>query len=70
LAGNKKEYIKKKTDTSFEIVVKAEALQNMANKSVTQKLSDFFNIPISKIRLINGHHSPKKMFNIDNELEY
>ena len=67
LAGSKKEYIKKKTETSLEIAVKAKALQNMANRSVIQKLSEFFDIPTSKIRLINGHHSPKKMFNIDNE---
>lgn len=65
--GSKKEHIKKTGEQALEIAVKAKAAQNLANRAVTEKLAGFYNIPVSQIRLINGHRNRKKMFSIECE---
>lgn len=67
LAGSKKEYLKQVGDKRLEVAIKAKAKQNLANRAVITKLAEFYNISPSQIRLINGHHTPRKMFDIHNE---
>ena len=60
----KKEKVKKVSDDSFEISVKEKAQQNQANKRVCEILSECFKVPLSAVRIINGHRTPKKIISI------
>jgi uncharacterized protein YggU (UPF0235/DUF167 family) len=64
-AGAKKENIEKVSDDHYKISVKQRAERNMANNRVIEILADVFSINIKQVRIINGHHSPSKMFSID-----
>lgn len=63
-AGSKKEVFKKLKEDAFQISVKEKAEMNMANRRVLSLLSENLNLPIGKIKLISGHHSPSKIFSI------
>jgi uncharacterized protein YggU (UPF0235/DUF167 family) len=63
-AGAKKESFVKKTDDHFVVAVKEPAQMNRANKQVVALLADYFNIPIGKVHLVSGHHSPGKIFDV------
>ncbi|RKZ24829.1 DUF167 domain-containing protein [bacterium] len=65
--GSKKDSIEKKGIDSFEVQVKEKAKEGRANKAVIEILSDYFNIPKEKIRLIRGAKSHHKIFEIKNE---
>ncbi len=60
-----KENLEKIRDTSFKISVKDPAQNNRANKRIIEILSDYFNIPTSKIKIITGHHMPGKILDIE-----
>ena len=49
---------------SFEIYVKAEPKMGLANREVFSTLSNYFNIPINKIRLVKGFKERNKIFDI------
>jgi len=65
LAGVKKELVKEVGDKRLEIHVKEPAEANMANRRVTEILSDRLNVSIKKIKIINGHHHPVKLFSVE-----
>jgi len=66
VAGSKKETVTKLSDTSYALSVTEPALQNRANKRVVEILALQCGVPVSKVRIINGHHSPSKMLSVDN----
>ena len=66
-AGAGKESFKKKSEDHFEISVKEKAERNMANTRVIELLAEHFKIPISKVRIINGHHHPSKLLIIEDQ---
>jgi len=61
---SKKESVTRESETELYIAVKEKAERNMANKRVVTLLSGEYNVSTSDIRLVTGHHSPTKMFNI------
>ncbi len=63
-AGAKKETIEKVADDHYKISVKQRAERNMANSRIIEILADIFKVNPKQVRLINGHHSPSKIFNI------
>lgn len=63
-AGAKKETFRKKSEDHFEISVKEEAKQNMANRRVVEVVARELRIPKEKIKIISGHHSPGKILSI------
>ncbi len=63
-AGTKKESFEQVSDDHFKVSVKEKAEQNMANRRVIKLLADFFNTGEKNIRLIHGHHSPSKIFDV------
>lgn len=63
--GAKKESLKKLKADHYAISVKEPAERNMANHRVTELVANYFNVPKSKARLVSGHRSPSKIFNID-----
>lgn len=58
-----KEKVEKTGEDRFEIHVKEPAEGNIANTRVLEILKSLF--PNKKIRIINGHHSPRKLISID-----
>ena len=64
-AGAKKESFKQKSEDHFEISVKEKAERNMANKRVLELIAQHFKVPISKVRIVNGHRHPGKLIVIE-----
>lgn len=64
-AQAKKESIKETKDRHFGISVKEPAQRNMANKRVIELIANHYRVPHSKVRIINGHHSPSKLLTVD-----
>jgi uncharacterized protein YggU (UPF0235/DUF167 family) len=65
LAGVKKEVVKELGENRLEIHVKEPAEANMANKRVTEILSARLGVSVKKIKIINGHHHPVKLFSVE-----
>ena len=66
-AGARKEELKQTSNDHFEISVKERAERNMANKRVIEIIAEFFEVPVGKVRIVNGHRSPAKLLVIENE---
>ncbi|MDD5144835.1 MAG: DUF167 family protein [Candidatus Pacebacteria bacterium] len=62
--GAKKEKIIKKEEDKFEIHVKEKPERGLATGRTAKILSDYFKVPVSKIRLIKGSKERSKIFNI------
>ncbi len=65
LAGAKKELLEKISTDHFKISVREKAKQNMANVRIRELVANHFSLPIGKIRIISGHHSPSKIVSVD-----
>lgn len=65
IAGAKKEKIKQTSPDHFEVSVKEEAKQNMANGKVRELIAAHFGATLSAVRIISGHHSPGKILRVD-----
>lgn len=63
-ADAKKEKVEVDGSDNFKISVKESAEQNRANRRVIELLAEHFGISTGKVRLINGHRMPSKIFNI------
>ena len=64
-AGAKKEKIEKVKNGGLAISVREPARQNLANKRVREILAEHFGVPLSSVRLLSGHRSPRKLFSIE-----
>jgi uncharacterized protein YggU (UPF0235/DUF167 family) len=64
-AGVAKESFIKKSEDHFEISVKQKAERNMANNRVLELVAEYFKVPASRVRIINGHRHPSKLLIID-----
>ena len=64
-AGAKKEFWKEKSEDHFEISVKEKAERNMANARVLELVAEHFKIPISRVRIVNGHKHPSKLLIVE-----
>jgi uncharacterized protein (TIGR00251 family) len=62
-AGAKREQVTEKKGVLY-ISVKEPAQDNAANKQVMRILADHFNVGMSDVRLISGHHKPNKTFSV------
>lgn len=60
-AGARKEKLTEKKPDHFIISVKEKAERNLANTRILELISLHFKIPISKVRIVNGHTHPKKL---------
>jgi hypothetical protein len=63
----KREEMLEESSDHFLISVKVPAKRNLANARVRELLARHFKLPVSKVRIINGHHSPSKLLAIDIE---
>lgn len=62
----KKESFTQIDDTHFHIAVKEKAERNQANEKIIELLRAHFNT--SNVRIINGHHSPSKLFSVGDDV--
>lgn len=53
-------------EKTLSIAVKEPATQNLANARVRELVALEFHVPIGKVKMISGHRSPRKIFDIDN----
>ncbi len=60
-AGANREEFKKIREDTFEAMVKEKAEGNRANKRVLELVANHLNIPVSHVKILNGHHSPSKL---------
>ena len=60
----RKERVMKIDNTTYQIAVREPAERNMANVRIREILSEEFNVPVSEIKILTGHHSSSKMFSI------
>ncbi len=67
-AGGKKETFQQLALDTFRVTVKEPAERNLANKRVRELIAKHYEISIGSVRLISGHHSPSKIFSVDNSL--
>ena len=64
-AGVKKESFVQKTEDSFEISVREKAQRNQANTRVLELVAEHFKVPVSRVRIINGHKHPSKLLIVE-----
>jgi uncharacterized protein YggU (UPF0235/DUF167 family) len=59
----KEERLEEVKENYFEISVREKAERNGANKRIIEILKEYFST--SDIKIINGHHSPKKLISVE-----
>ncbi|MDD3386370.1 MAG: DUF167 family protein [Candidatus Pacebacteria bacterium] len=64
---SKEEKIIKKNKDSFDVFVREEAERNMANKRIIEIISDYFEVPQNKVKMIKGFKESSKIFDIKND---
>jgi uncharacterized protein YggU (UPF0235/DUF167 family) len=67
IADAKKEIVVKESTDHYRISVREKAEHNMANSRVREIVADEFRVPVQKIRIVSGHHSPSKILSVDVE---
>ena len=64
-AGAREESFVQKSEDHFEVSVREKAERNMANGRVVELVAGHFKVPVSKVRIVNGHRSPSKLLIIE-----
>ena len=49
----------------FKVKVKASPVKGEANKAVIKVIADFFNIPRSRVKILSGHKTSRKLILIE-----
>lgn len=70
LAGaNKESFLpnknKKDSGDYFEACVKEKAKNNMANIRIIELVAEYFHVPTSAVRIVNGHRHPSKLLVVE-----
>ena len=63
--GARKERILKESDDTFRISVKEPRERNMANGRIREILCAEYSVPLSRVKLLTGHHSSSKLYSVD-----
>lgn len=71
-AGARKEWIKPARSASgqeskdhFEVSVREKAERNLANTRVLALVAEHFSVPVSHVKIMNGHRHPSKLIVVD-----
>lgn len=62
--GAKREEVKKISDDHYMVAVKAPPVEGRANDAIISLLSEYFDIPRSRIRIVKGLKSRDKVIEI------
>lgn len=63
--GAREDGVKKISETSFVVTVKARPIDGKANEAVIKVLAKYFDVPKSRIEIVSGHSSSRKIVAID-----
>lgn len=63
-AGMKNESLTKLKEDHFEIITKAPAQGNAANKRVREMIAGEYGVSAKAVRLVSGHHHPSKILEV------
>ncbi len=63
--GVKKERILQESEAEYTISVREKAERNQANRRIIEIMSHEFNVEESRIRIISGHRSMRKIISIE-----
>lgn len=64
IAGMRKEKVTQIDSVTFEMTVKEPAERNLANKRIRTILAERYVVEEGKVRIVTGHHSQSKIFDI------
>lgn len=64
-ANAKREALVVKSKDKLLVKVTEPAKQNLANRRVRELVAQHCAVPLSKVKIISGHHSPSKMLSVD-----
>lgn len=65
IPGARHESFVEKKPGYFDAKIKEKAERNMANERVIELVADFYKVPTSKVRIVNGHQHPSKLLVVD-----
>ena len=65
-AGARKEHWEQKSEDHFDVAVREKAERNMANTRVLELVAEHFSVPVTKVRIVNGHKHPSKLLVVEN----
>ncbi len=63
----KREQIKRVNDQTFELTIKEPAERNLANNRIKELLANEYKIKVNQVRLVSGHHSGSKIFDVKSD---
>ncbi len=63
--GARKESFVEKSEDHFEVSVREKPERNMANTRVLELVATHFQVPVSSVRIINGHKHPSKLLVVE-----
>jgi len=63
--NSKENKVEKINNQHFTVSVKEPPMDNKANIAIMELLSEYFNVPISNIKLISGRTTKNKVFEIE-----
>ncbi|MEZ4104506.1 MAG: DUF167 domain-containing protein [Candidatus Paceibacterota bacterium] len=64
----KKETVKEIRNNVYEVSVKEPAERNLANNRIRELLAGIYKVNEKAVRIVSGHHSGNKIFNIEDNL--
>lgn len=64
----KREQIKKVNDQTFELTIREPAERNLANNRIKELLANEYKIKVKQVRLVSGHHSGSKIFDVNSDV--
>jgi uncharacterized protein YggU (UPF0235/DUF167 family) len=65
VAGSRKEKITQINDAEYQMIIKEPAKNNLANNKIKDILANEMKVERGKVRLITGHQSPSKIFDVN-----
>ncbi len=62
--NSKESKLEKKGENIFLVYVKSLPIENKANQELVEIISEYFNVPESKVSIVSGLHSKNKILEI------
>lgn len=62
--GMKSEKVTKTADDQYQLILKAPAERNLANKRALEIIANIYGVQPQRVKQITGHRSPSKIFEI------
>jgi hypothetical protein len=63
--GATEDRVSQTDETHFEVSVRAPPVKGLANAAVLRLLSDYFKVPLSAVRIVQGRTSRNKIIDLE-----